>query len=151
MGLLASLTAFHMNPAMQIRLFNEQDTARVASLWREAFPDARPHNHPLTVIDSKLAIQDDLFFVAEEDSGVIGTIIAGYDGHRGWLYSVAVDPALRGRGTGKQLVHHAIDALKNLGCAKVNLQVRSDNNQVVAFYKSLGFDVEDRVSMGKLL
>ncbi len=68
-----------------------------------------------------------------------------------WLYFVAVDPAFRGRGTGRQLVHHAHRALKKLGCPKVNLQVRGDNNQVVAFYKSLGFDIEDRVSMAKLL
>jgi ribosomal protein S18 acetylase RimI-like enzyme len=136
---------------MQIRLFDARDTAGVASLWREALPDDRPHNQPLTVINNKVAARDDLFFVAEENAIVVGTIMAGYDGHRGWLYSVAVDPASRGKGFGRQLVNHAVRSLQELGCTKVNLQVRGDNSEVIAFYKSLGFSIEDRVSMGKLL
>ena len=136
---------------MQIRLFEARDTVGVTSIWQAGLPDDRPHNHPLTVISNKVAARDDLFFVAEEDAVVVGTIMAGYDGHRGWLYSVAVDPASRGRGFGKQLVNHAVRSLQKLGCSKVNLQVRGDNKQVIAFYKSLGFGVEDRVSMGKLL
>ncbi len=136
---------------MQIRPFICQDTADVTSLWQNVLPDDRPHNQPLTVINNKLAAQDNLFFVAEENTAVIGTIIAGYDGHRGWLYAVAVGPPFRNKGIGKQLVEHAVQALQGLGCLKVNLQIRADNTQVVDFYKSLGFEIEDRVSMGKLL
>ncbi|HJN51475.1 MAG: GNAT family acetyltransferase [Pseudomonadales bacterium] len=136
---------------MLIRIFNYKDATQVTSLWQEALPDDRPHNQPRTVINNKVAAQDDLFFVAEENSVVIGTIIAGYDGHRGWLYSVAVNPAFRNRGIGRQLVEHAVIALWKLDCLKVNLQVRGGNTQVVDFYKSLGFETEDRVSMGKLL
>ena len=74
--------------------------------------------------------------------------MAGYDGHRGWLYAVAVDHPHRRHGIARRLVAHALDALRQLGCIKVNLQIRSDNAQVVAFYESLGFCVEDRISMG---
>ena len=136
---------------MQIRLFEARDTVGVTSIWQEALPDDRPHNQPPSVIRKKVAVRDDLFFVAEENAVVLGTIMAGYDGHRGWLYSVAVDPASRCKGFGKQLVNHAVRSLQKLGCTKVNLQVRGDNKNVIAFYKSLGFGVEDRVSMGKLL
>ena len=75
--------------------------------------------------------------------------MAGYDGHRGWLYSLAVAPEARRRGLGSQLVVHAQSALAKLGCQKLNLQVRADNGEVAAFYQSLGFDIEERISMGK--
>ena len=91
------------------------------------------------------------FFVAENNDVIIGTAIAGYDGHRGWLYSVAVDPQQRRKGIGQQLVKHAMQALKAVGCVKVNLQIRSINNQIVSFYESIGFASEDRISMGKLI
>ena len=92
-----------------------------------------------------------MLFVAEDTGVIIGTAMAGYDGHRGWLYSVAVDPQQRRNGIGRGLVKLAIQTLKSLGCVKVNLQVRATNSQVVEFYESLGFAVEDRISMGKLL
>ena len=109
------------------------------------------HIHePSKVIDAKLAI-DELLFVAEDNDVIIGTAMAGYDGHRGWLYLVAVDPQQRRKGIGQQLVKHAMKALKTVGCVKVNLQIRSTNNQVVSFYESIGFVSEDRISMGKLI
>ncbi len=77
--------------------------------------------------------------------------MSGYDGHRGWLYAVAVKPEFRRKGIGRQLVNHAVSALMNIGCPKVNLQVRSTNAAVVAFYKAIGFSTEDRISMGKRL
>lgn len=85
------------------------------------------------------------------DGAVLGTILAGYDGHRGWLYSVAVDPANRRSGIGAALVRHAQRALAELGCMKVNLQIMSGNEAVAGFYEKLGFTVEARISMGKLL
>ncbi|NDC71656.1 MAG: GNAT family acetyltransferase, partial [Betaproteobacteria bacterium] len=95
--------------------------------------------------------KDSLFFVAVEGKEVIGTIMAGYDGHRGWLYSVAVDPKRRLCGLGRSLVEHAERALADLGCMKVNLQLLATNEATAAFYKSLGYIVEPRVSMGKVL
>lgn len=77
--------------------------------------------------------------------------MAGYDGYRGWLYSIAVKKEYRKKGIGKSLTNHAIAILKELGCIKINLQIRSTNSEVISFYKALGFYEEDRVSMGMLL
>jgi ribosomal protein S18 acetylase RimI-like enzyme len=134
-----------------IRRFQESDTREVASLWSEVFPDDPPHNAAAIVIPQKLAVQPELFFVAEVDGRVVGTIMAGYDGHRGWLYTVAVRPSHRRKGLGAALVRHAESALAALGCRKINLQVRASNFGVVAFYRKLGYSVEERVSMGKRL
>lgn len=94
---------------------------------------------------------DDLIFVAEQDGWIVGGCMAGWDGHRGWLYAVAVLPEHRRTGVGSMLVLSAIRALKELGCIKVNLQVRASNTKTVAFYEALGFAVEERVSMGALV
>jgi ribosomal protein S18 acetylase RimI-like enzyme len=134
-----------------IRTFGEADSVAVAKLWATVFPDDPPHNAPAIVIPKKLAVQPELFFLAEDDGRIAGTVMAGYDGHRGWLYTVAVDPALRRRGIGTALVRHAEQALQALGCLKINLQVRASNAAVVAFYRTLGYDVEERISMGKRL
>ena len=74
--------------------------------------------------------------------------MAGYDGHRGWLYSVAVSKEHRRRGIGKKLIEEAVDSLSEMGCVKVNLQIRAENYEVKEFYESLGFAVEERISMG---
>jgi ribosomal protein S18 acetylase RimI-like enzyme len=136
---------------MNIRPFRETDTAGVTDLWQAAFPDNPPHSTPAVSIPLKLAFQRELFFVAEADGVTLGTVMAGYDGHRGWLYAVAVRPDRRRHGVGTALVRHAEAALRALGCPKVNLQVRATNAGVVAFYRALGYRVEDRISMGKLL
>ncbi len=108
-------------------------------------------NDPRFVIAKKLAIQADLFFVAVEDRVIVGTAMGGYDGHRGWLYTVAVRSDVRRRGIGSALVRRVESALATLGCPKINLQVLATNAIVVAFYERLGYAVEERVSMGKSL
>jgi len=132
-----------------IRIYQAADRAPLVALWKLVFPDGRAHNEPNAVIDAKLKV-DQLLFVAVEDQELVGSVMASYDGHRGWLYSVAVHPQLRRKGIGAALVRHAIEQLQRLGCVKVNLQVRSTNSVVVAFYESLGFLVEERISMGLL-
>ncbi|HEV3256138.1 MAG TPA: GNAT family acetyltransferase [Gemmataceae bacterium] len=136
---------------MNIRPFEEADADGVAALWREAFPNDPPHHAPGPVIRQKLAVQRELFFVAELGSTIAGTAMAGYDGHRGWLYKVAVSPRHQRQGIGSALVRHAEAALAALGCPKVNLQVRASNADMVAFYRTLGYAVEDHISMGKHL
>lgn len=89
--------------------------------------------------------------VAVADGRIIGTVMGGYDGHRGWVYSLAVDEARRHSGIGSALVERIEQSLKAIGCLKVNLQVVGSNSSVVDFYKRLGFSVEDRISMGKRL
>jgi len=134
---------------MEIRSYTEDDRHRVVRLWKKVFADDPPHNEPHAVITAKLKV-DELLFVATDNGTLVGTVMAGYDGHRGWLYSVAVDPNHRKKGIGRQLVEHALTVLHGRGCEKVNLQVRTGNSAVVAFYQRLGFAVEDRISMGLL-
>ncbi|MDM0012458.1 GNAT family acetyltransferase [Variovorax sp. J22P168] len=132
---------------------DELHRADVVALWTAAFGYATAHNAPGLSIDRKLAVADGLLFVAlDEREGaarVAGTVMAGYDGHRGWLYSVAVDPERRGGGIGSALVAHAEAALAALGCMKINLQIVGGNEAVTAFYEALGYVVEPRISMGK--
>jgi ribosomal protein S18 acetylase RimI-like enzyme len=130
---------------------DRQHRAQVVALWQEAFGYETAHNLPALAIDKKLAVDDRLFFVATDKKTVIGTILAGYDGHRGWLYSVAVHGDYRRQGLGSSLVRHAEQVLTALGCMKINLQITSGNEGVVGFYEALGYGVEPRISMGKKL
>jgi len=123
----------------------------VVKLWQEVSPDTSPWNEPNYVINAKLAVQPELFFVAVQDDKVIGTVMAGYDGHRGWIYSLAVNPKYQRKGIGTALMKHAEESLLSMGCAKVNLQIRSNNSIVQKFYRELGYNTEDRISMGKRL
>lgn len=123
--------------------------AEVIALWEAVFGYDAAHNKPALAIDKKVAFGDGLFFVALVGDVVIGTVMAGYDGHRGWIYSVAVSPAYRRQGVGARLVRFAERALASKGCVKVNLQILEENNSVTAFYDALGYAVEKRVSMGK--
>ena len=136
--------------------------AGVDALWRTVFPGDPPWNAAAVAIPAKLALQPELLLVALDDrsgvrpmgltpSTVTGTIMAGYDGHRGWLYALAVMPAHRRTGIAKALVEEALSRLRALGCTKVNLQVRSGNDAATAFWRSMGFAIEERVSMGRRL
>lgn len=134
-----------------IPYLNEAHRLQVTQLWTTVFGYETAHNTPGLAIDKKLAAQDDLFFVALAGADVAGTVMAGYDGHRGWLYAVAVHPAHRGQGLGKALVRHAEAALAQRGCMKINLQLLASNESVAVFYQSLGYVIEPRISMGKLI
>jgi ribosomal protein S18 acetylase RimI-like enzyme len=125
--------------------------ADVSALWREAFPDDPPWNAAEVAIPAKLAVQPELFLVALDGTRAIGSIMAGYDGHRGWLYAAAVRASHRRRGIGAALVRAAEARLQALGCRKINLQVRATNHAVAAFYEHLGYAVEQRISLGKRL
>jgi ribosomal protein S18 acetylase RimI-like enzyme len=128
---------------------NQLHRHSVIELWQTIFDYQTAHNTPALAIDKKLAVSDGLFFVALAGIDVIGTVLAGYDGHRGWLYSVAVHPSHRRKGLGAKLVRHAERALTARGCMKINLQIVSANEDVKGFYESLGYSVEPRISMGK--
>lgn len=130
---------------------DDRHRGQVVALWRGVFGYETAHNDPGLSIDRKVAAGDGLFFVALAGGEVVGTIMAGYDGHRGWLYSLAVAPGRRREGIGRQLVAHAERALAERGCVKINLQILEENSAVTKFYEALGFVVEKRVSMGKRL
>jgi ribosomal protein S18 acetylase RimI-like enzyme len=143
--------------SVTIRVFSEADTEAVIALWLQAFPEyndtSRPHRNPRLSIANKLGTQPELFFVAtrDVDGALVGTAMAGYDGHRGWLYSVAVAPEARRDGLGTRLVRHAENALAVMGCLKLNLQVLTDKAEVLAFYARLGYRADAVVSLGKRL
>jgi ribosomal protein S18 acetylase RimI-like enzyme len=137
--------------ALIIRPYREPDEQAVADLWRRVFPDSPPWNDPEADIRRKLSVQRELFLVAILGGELVGTAMAGFDGHRGWVYYVAVSPDHRRQGVGRALMARVEEGLTALGCSKLNLQVRASNSQVVSFYKHLGYQVEERVSMSKRL
>jgi len=137
--------------SLEIRPFLDRDQRAVVALWEEVFAGDPPWNVPAEMIRRKSTVQPELFLVAHSQEKVLGTVMAGFDGVRGWIHHLAVSPSIRRAGVATRLMHAAEDGLKRLGCPKVNLQVRSTNAEVVAFYRAIGYEVEERVSMGKRL
>lgn len=133
-----------------IRPFVERDRDAVVAVWKDC-DLTRPWNDPQKDINRKLDDSGDLFFVAERNGEVIGTVMAGYDGHRGWVNYLAVKPTSQQQGVGKRLMSHVESVLLDRGCPKLNLQVRSTNEAVIAFYERLGYINDDCISLGKRL
>jgi ribosomal protein S18 acetylase RimI-like enzyme len=134
---------------VDIRPYRTDDELEVIQLWKKAFPEIPPHNDPIKDIQSKLKIQPELFLVVVKDHLLVGTAMAGFDGHRGWVYYLAIDPAYRRNGIGTALMKKAEGLLVQKGCPKLNLQIRADNSDLKAFYEKLGYTIEERISMGK--
>lgn len=135
---------------VDVRAFDRDDTEKVVALWHTAGL-TRPWNDPYQDIERKLTVQPELFLVAVDQREVIGTVMAGYDGHRGWLYYLASDPARRGEGIGRALVVAAEERLIAMGCPKVQLMVRPDNQAAQGFYDALGYEPFDTWATGKRL
>lgn len=136
--------------AERIRPFDRAETDAVVDLWRRCGL-TRPWNDPYRDIERKLAVQPELFLVLERDGALAATAMAGYDGHRGWVYYVAVEPDLQGTGVGRTLMAEVERRLASLGCPKVNVQVRSGNEAVAAFYQRLGYREDAAAGLGKRL
>ena len=140
---------------LAIRRFDARDTEAVIALWQQAFPEYRdttkPHRNPRLSIENKSTTQPELFFVATLGERIVGTVMGGYDGHRGWLYSLAVDESVRRHGIGTRLVAHVENTLTGMGCPKLNLQVLSAKADIQAFYEALGYRADAVISMGKRL
>lgn len=128
---------------------NVKHRGQVVSLWKDTFGYDTARNDPEFVIDQKIAMLDGLFFVAAHKEGVVGTVMAGYDGHRGWIYAMAVHPGHLKKGIASLLLSHAERRLACLGCVKINLQILKGNADVQRFYRVNGYVLEDRISMGK--
>jgi ribosomal protein S18 acetylase RimI-like enzyme len=135
---------------LRIRPYECRDREALVDLWIRCGLMV-PSNNPDKDIARKLTDSPGLFLIGEQDGRVVASVMAGYEGHRGWLNYLAVDPDLQRSGIGRQMVSHAEDLLEKRDCPKVNLQVRSTNAEVIAFYETLGYTVEERVSMGKRL
>ena len=134
-----------------IRTYLAGDREGVVALWRSAFSGDPPWNEPDDVIARKRSVQADLFFVGVLGECVAGTVLAGFDGVRGWVYHLAVLPELRRRGFAGLLMDRVEEGLLELGCPKLNLQVRRSNPDVIAFYESRGHSIDDVISLGKPL
>ena len=135
---------------MAIRVYHPADERAVIDLWRECGLVV-PQNDPRRDIERKVRVQAELFLVGVVAGSIVATCMAGYEGHRGWINYLAVAPAHRRRGYGRLMVEGAAARLHALGCPKINLQVRQTNAAVIAFYRAIGFAVDDVVSLGKRL
>ena len=135
---------------MHIRPFQEHDQEAVVALWH-ACGLTRPWNDPYQDIARKLTVQRELFLIGEIDGRLMATVIAGFEGHRGWINYLAVSPEWRGRGYGAALVKLIEERLTAAGCPKVNLLVRAANTPVLEFYRQLGYASDDAIPLGKRL
>jgi ribosomal protein S18 acetylase RimI-like enzyme len=140
-----------MRPIIEISPYRSEHFEGVETLWNEAFPNDKPWNAAVVAIPEKISFQPDLMLVALQSDEVVGSIMAGYEGHRGWLSRVAVLKSHQNGGIGQALISAAEERLAALGCLKINLQVVESNSAVVAFYQRAGYQVEERISMSKLL
>ena len=136
--------------AMQIRPFRDSDEAAVIALW-EVAGLTRSWNDPRKDIERKRSVQPEWFLVGTVGEAVMASIMIGYDGHRGWVNYLAVDAAHRDRGHARTLMREAERLLAAAGCPKINLQVRSANASVIAFYQRIGYLQDDVVSFGHRL
>jgi ribosomal protein S18 acetylase RimI-like enzyme len=135
---------------MIIREYNETDENAVVTLWERCGLFV-PWNDPHRDIARKLKVDRELFLVGVLDGSIIASVMGGYDGHRGWIYYVAVDPDSQLLGYGRKIIEELERRLIAKGCPKINLQVRAHNRKVIAFYESLGYKESDLISMGKRL
>lgn len=136
--------------SMDLRTFSENDRRCVLDLW-EACGLTRPWNNPDEDIDRKLQFQSELFLVGTVNSNIVSSAMAGYDGHRGSVFYLAVHPDHQGLGYGERVMAHIESLLIELGCPKLNIVVRSTNESVLQFYDKLSYQTEDVVSLGKRL
>ncbi|WP_017347701.1 GNAT family acetyltransferase [Pantoea sp. A4] len=135
---------------MEIRAFRQEDFEEVITLW-ERCDLLRPWNDPEMDIERKMRHDPDLFLVVEIGGEVVGTLMGGYDGHRGSAYYLGVHPGYRGRGFANALMNRLEKKLIARGCPKINLMVRAENDQVIAFYEKLDYEEETSVAFGKRL
>lgn len=136
--------------SIQIRPFQPEDEAAVVALWRQCNL-VRPTNDPHKDIRRKLRVRPDLFLVGLLDGKIVASVMAGYEGHRGWLNYVAVAPKHHRSGIGRAIMDEAERLLRAEGCPKINLQVRTSNTGALEFYRRAGYAVDEVVSMGKRL
>ena len=135
---------------IQFRQFHPDDTEATVALW-QACGLTRPWNDPHRDIERKLQQEPELFIVAEHNGQLMGSVMAGYDGHRGWIYYLSVLPQYQSQGLGKSLVLQAEQRLRSRGCPKIQLMIRHENSGVQDFYRTLGYEQAEVVVLGKRL
>ncbi|MDC7220916.1 MAG: GNAT family acetyltransferase [Spirochaetales bacterium] len=137
---------------MSIRDYkDDRDREQLIRLWTEVFGYSDKRNDPEFSLNNKLEQKDGLLLVAEEAGHIVGSVMGGYDGHRGWIYSLAVSPGKREKRLGSELLEGMEALLTQKGCCKINLQILSSNEGVREFYRKNGYREEERISMGKVI
>lgn len=139
-----------MNRPLAIRPFETRDRAALVELWTRC-ELIRPWNDPERDIERKRTVDPAGLLVGESEGGVVASVMAGYDGHRGWINYLAVDPDHRGRGHAAAMMGAAEELLRDLGCPKINLQVRTANASAIGFYEAIGYVTDEVVSMSRRL
>jgi ribosomal protein S18 acetylase RimI-like enzyme len=139
-----------MEVFMIIRSFRLADESAVIALWN-ACELTRPWNNPSLDITRKLNVDPELFLIGEQEGLIVASAMFGYDGHRGWVNYLAVLPSFQRKGHATQLMLRGEQLLRDLGCPKLNLQVRNTNIRTLAFYESLGYKIDEVTSLGKRL
>jgi len=135
---------------MKIRPYASGDEKAVIELWRKCKLTS-PQNNPKKDIERKLKVEPELFLVGLMGSKVVAAVMGGYDGHRGWVYYLGVDPAYQRKGLGRQMMEAIEKKIRAMGCPKINLMIRTDNLGAVEFYKRIGYKIDEVVEMGKRL
>jgi ribosomal protein S18 acetylase RimI-like enzyme len=135
---------------MIIKPYAPEYEKAVIELWQECNL-TRSWNNPKLDIERKLKVNPELFLVGLIGSKVVATVMGGYDGHRGWIHYLAVDPPYQRKGLGRQIMKAIEKKILDMGCPKINLQIRADNPAAIEFYESIGYGTEERVSMAKRL
>jgi len=135
---------------IEIKPYSPDDEIQVVQLWTECGLVTQ-WNNPHRDIERKLKLQPELFLVGSLSGKIIATVMAGYEGHRGWINYLVVHPNHRRSGIGKHMMDAAEIRLQAAGCPKINLQVRTSNTVVLEFYKAIGYQTDDVVSLGKRL
>lgn len=133
-----------------IRPFTLEDSDAVVAIWTRCGLVVS-WNDPHKDIARKLKVNPELFLVAEQNGRIAGTVMGGYEGHRGWINYLAVLPTFQKQGIGRALMQTVEAKLLALGCPKINLQVRSSNTAVIQFYGHIGYHIDEVVSLGKRL
>ena len=136
--------------SLLIRPFQTEDEDALVALWKMCELTV-PWNNPHKDIARKLQVQPELFLVGILDSNLIATVMGGYDGHRGWINFLAVHPDFRENGYGQEIMNSVETKIREMGCPKINLQIRTGNDKIVSYYQKLGFTNDHVVSMGKRL
>jgi ribosomal protein S18 acetylase RimI-like enzyme len=135
---------------LTIRAFAEADAECVIALWARC-DLLRPWNDPRKDIARKKAVNPEMFLIGIAGGRIVAALMAGYEGHRGSINYVAVDPDCRRRGYARRMMAAAEDLLRAAGCPKVNLMVREGNDEVIAFYKAIGYADNNVRCLGKRL
>jgi ribosomal protein S18 acetylase RimI-like enzyme len=132
---------------MEIRKYRLEDEKEIISLWIRC-DLVKPWNNPQKDIERKLKIDPDLFLVGIVENKIIAAVMGGYEGHRGWINYLAVDPSYQRKGYATKIVKVIEKKIEDKGAPKINLQIRTSNISVIEFYKSMNYRIDDVISMG---